>query len=216
MPLFPIFIDLEGKNCVVVGGGRVASRKIAALLKFGACITIISPHITDALKDLHDAGTVFVIERAYREGDLEGADIVIAAASDEEINTKVYKEAANKGIPVNVADRSGRLLKGTFNFPSTVIRDELVIGISTSGGYPALAKKIREKLEDAIPQRYGSMLGVLKELRSCIDTSNINPEIKEDTINDALQRALQFMDEDVPESLTEYIKEIMKKLTRGV
>ena len=162
MPVFPLFVDLKDKLCVVIGGGDVAARKIDVLLEFGAKIRVVSPGLSERLAALQQQGRIEAIKRGYAEGDLEGAFIAIAATPDSGVNEKVYEYAVKKGIFVDVADCPQ---KCTFIFPSIVRRGDLVVGISTSGGYPALSKNVRERIDAVLPQSYGSLLEMLKSCR---------------------------------------------------
>lgn len=162
MPMFPLFIDLRSKKCVVIGGGAVAERKVETLLQFDTHITVVSPEITDRIQQLKWEGRVVVIRKKYSEEDLEGAFLVVAATSDEKTNERISIDAAKNNLFVNVADCPERC---TFVFPAVVRRDELVVGISTSGGYPGLSKKIRQDIDKILPRDYGSMLETLKQCR---------------------------------------------------
>jgi len=139
---YPIFLDIEGKRCVVIGGGRVACRKIERLLSAKANVVVISPTLNEKLKK-----RVLWIEREYKNGDLEGAFIAIAATNNFEINQLVYNEAENRGILVNVVD-APRLCR--FITPSIIQRENICIAISSGGENPSLSKKIRLKLEEAL------------------------------------------------------------------
>lgn len=191
MPAFPLFIALKGKKCVVVGGGEVASRKIQVLLEFDAFITVISPEISESIQELKWQGKVIVIKKRYSEDDIEGAFMVIAATSDEKVNQKVYNDALRSNIFVNVADCPE---KCTFTFPSVVTRDELVIGISTSGGYPALAKKLRQKIEDVIPESYGTLLHILKQCRSRAQAEVYDAAKRRELLNRVLDEVVFYED----------------------
>lgn len=162
MPVFPLFVDLKDKLCVVVGGGKVAARKIDTLLQFEAKIRVVSPELSGRLEELKREGRVEVVERVYSEGDLEGAFIAIAATSDSMLNGEIYNYAVKNNIFVDVADCPQ---KCTFIFPSVVKRGDLVVGISTSGGYPALSKNIRKRIDGMLPQTYGDILEILKDCR---------------------------------------------------
>lgn len=163
MPLFPLFIDLNGKKCVVIGGGTVAARKVETLLQFGARLTVVSPEATPGIAEREKEGRVAHVKREYVHGDLEGAFLAIAASSDSSVNAEVYVEASERGIPVNVADDPA---KCSFVFPSTVVRGEFSIGIATSGLYPALSRRVREIIDDNIPQDMGKLLELLAGFRS--------------------------------------------------
>lgn len=186
MPLFPLFIDLRGKKCIVVGGGNVAARKIEALIGFEADITVISPEVTDRIKELEQAGELSIIPRGYRADDLEEAFLAIAATSDRQTNERVYSEAARKNILVNVADNGS---KCTFIFPSLVKRNDLVIGISTSRGYPSLSKKVRQEIESAVPEAYGELLELLKTFRSRVEAEVEDMEERKAMLNRIVNEA---------------------------
>jgi siroheme synthase-like protein len=133
MPFFPLFISLEGKRCVIVGGGAVAARKAKVLAEFGAALTVIAPDFSPELRSLEGAS---LCRRPYRgPPDLAGAALVLAASGDRELNRLVAAHAGAGGIPVNVADDPG--LCGFF-FPALVRRGNAVAGISSSGGCPRL------------------------------------------------------------------------------
>ncbi|MEW6680537.1 MAG: bifunctional precorrin-2 dehydrogenase/sirohydrochlorin ferrochelatase [bacterium] len=139
---YPIFLDIEGKRCVVVGGGKVAKRKIKGLLRAKADVVVISPDLDEELKK-----KVLWIEREYKNGDLNGSFIAIAATNNKEINQMVYNEAENRGGLVNVGD-SPNLCR--FIVPSIIQKEDFTIAISSGGKNPSLAKKIRLKLEEAL------------------------------------------------------------------
>jgi len=163
MAAFPFFIELKGKKCVVIGGGKVASRKIEILSKFNGDIVVISPEISDEIKVLKDFGRLVHINRCYESSDIIGAFIVIAATSDILVNDNIYTDAVNLGIFVNVADDPQ---KCTFLFPAVVKRSDLVIGISTSGSYPTLSKKIRKKVDSMVNSNMNEdVIFLLKEFR---------------------------------------------------
>lgn len=162
MAVFPLFIDLKGKRCVIIGAGRVAERKIETLLEFSTDILVISPETTERIQQLKWEDKLVVIKKRYSEEDIEGAFMVIAATSDSKVNEKIYCDAVKRNIFVNVVDNPERC---TFIFPSVVKRGELVVGISTSGSYPVLSKKIREKINSVLPKKLGSMVQTLKECR---------------------------------------------------
>ncbi|HEX9059945.1 MAG TPA: bifunctional precorrin-2 dehydrogenase/sirohydrochlorin ferrochelatase [Clostridia bacterium] len=162
MALFPLFVDIEGKKCVVVGGGSVAERRICVLLDFGARITVVSPEISPSIKELKWKDKLVIIKKRYSSEDIEDAFLAIAATNQPDINEQVAIDGARMGIPVNIADNRE---KCSFMFPAVVRRGEIVVGISTSGGFPALSGRIRRKIEDTFPQYYGDMLEVLKEAR---------------------------------------------------
>ncbi len=138
--LYPIFLDLSGRRCVVVGGGEVAGRKARKLSQARARVVVISPEIGAELESV----AVEVHRLLYAEGDLEGAFLAFAATDSREVNAAVAREAKERGIPVNVADKPS---EGDFALPSTLRRGGLQVAVSTGGASPALARRIRHQLE---------------------------------------------------------------------
>lgn len=162
-PYYPIFLNLQGKKCVVVGGGNVALRKVKTLLECGADITVISPKPHAEISKLFKSKAIQLVQRSYKPGDLRGAVLSIAATHVKEINHKVAEESKKNGIPVNVVDD---LEPSDFIMPSSFRRGNLSVAVSTSGMSPALAKKIRAKLEKKIGMEYAYLLSLVAEIRS--------------------------------------------------
>ena len=166
MSCYPIaLVHLGDARCIVVGGGRVAARKVAALREAGVRPVVISPALCGSLQRLAQSGEIQVIERAYRHGDLDGARVVIAATDDSATNEAVYDEAVSLGCLVNVVDDPARC---SFYVPAIVRRGELTISISTGGQSPALARRLREALEMQFDAAYGPYLSLLGELRPVV------------------------------------------------
>jgi precorrin-2 dehydrogenase/sirohydrochlorin ferrochelatase len=138
--LYPIFMDLSGRRCVVVGGGEVANRKARKLLQARAEVVVISPEVRPELESV----AVEVYRRPYERGDLKGACLAFAATDAREVNAAVAREAKARGVPVNVADRPS---EGDFALPSTLRRGRLQVAVSTGGASPALAREIKDELE---------------------------------------------------------------------
>jgi precorrin-2 dehydrogenase/sirohydrochlorin ferrochelatase len=149
--LYPIFLDLSGRRCVVVGGGKVADRKARKLLQARARVVVISPEIEPELESL----AVEVHRRPYREGDLEGAYLAFAATNVREVNAAVAREAKDRGIPINVADKPS---EGDFALPSTLRRGRLQVAVSTGGASPTLAQRIRGELEEAFGPEWAGIV----------------------------------------------------------
>lgn len=158
--LYPANLDLEGRPCVVIGGGKVAARKAGDLLDCGAQVTVVSPALDDEFRVL---GAFAHEARAYREGDLEDAFLAIAATDDEAVNGAVTAEAAERGILLNVVDQPDQC---DFQVPSSVRRGDLLITISTGGRLPALSRRIREQLEEEFPAEWGRVLQLLGDARA--------------------------------------------------
>lgn len=159
MGYFPFFIDIKGKKGLVVGGGRVAARKVEKLLPFSPRLTLIAPVI---LKELKENSGVSCLERRFRDEDVEGCMFVIAASDDEALNTHVASLCREKGILVNVVDCKENC---SFLFPALVKEGKLTVGISTEGASPQAAAQLRSMTAQQVPSRMEEILDDLAELR---------------------------------------------------
>jgi precorrin-2 dehydrogenase/sirohydrochlorin ferrochelatase len=162
MKYYPVYLDLRGRVCVVVGGGRVAERKAIALLDAGAEPVIVSPVLSTALTTLAGSGRVSLRKKHFEASDIRGAFLAVAATDDAATNEAVARACRSAGVLVNVADAPDA---GTFIAPSVVSRGDLLIAVSTCGASPALARKVRKDLERAYGPEYGLFLERMAELR---------------------------------------------------
>jgi precorrin-2 dehydrogenase/sirohydrochlorin ferrochelatase len=192
MSFYPICLDLEAKPCVVVGGGKVAERKVLGLLSCSAHVSVVSPELTEELSRQHNEGIIQWIKREYRPGDLERAFLVIAATDDEETQKQVYEEAGAHNILLNVADVPQRC---NFILPATVRQGDLSISISTAGKSPALARKLRLELEKRFGAEYRVLVDILGAIRPVILAACL-----EQTENEQLFKQLQH------DEMTEWIR----------
>jgi siroheme synthase-like protein len=160
---YPAFINLAGKSCVVVGGGEVALRKANALLEREAEVTVISPEVCPELTALANEGRIRISPRRYRSGDLDGAFLVISATDNRQTNGQVAGDAATRNVLVNVVDDAAL---SSFIVPSSFKRGDVVVAVSTSGRGPALARKIRTKLEAEFGEEYDDLARLVDEVRS--------------------------------------------------
>lgn len=144
MSYYPIFLQLADRPVLVVGGGKVALRKVRGLLEAGARVTVVAP----ACEPEFDSLPVRLLRRRFRASDLDGAVLAFAATSDRRVNRRVGVLAAERRIPANIADRAGEC---TFIVPARVTRGNVQIAISTGGENPRLAAALRRKLEEALP-----------------------------------------------------------------
>jgi precorrin-2 dehydrogenase / sirohydrochlorin ferrochelatase len=173
MRYYPIHLDIQNKNCLVVGGGGVGTRKVLTLLQCGASVTVVSPEISDRLQDLAESARLTLKPRPYRTEDLEGVFLVIGASDDETLNRRISSDAERRNTLCNIADQPE---KCNFILPSILRRDDLVITISTSGRSPALAKKLRKKLERRFGPEYGEFLKLMGAIRSKLLSQAHEPE----------------------------------------
>ena len=165
MGYYPVFLNLRGRFCVVVGGGKVAERKVRALLRAGATVRVVSPELTPRLAVLAARKTITATRRGYRKGDLcsrRSPLLVFAATDDPATQQAVRAEAERVGALVNLADDSAH---STFLVPACFARGELQVAISTSGASPALARKLRRQLQAMLGREYGAHLRFLREAR---------------------------------------------------
>jgi precorrin-2 dehydrogenase/sirohydrochlorin ferrochelatase len=162
MKYYPIFLQVTGRPCVVVGGGRVAQQKAESLLTAGAGVTLISPTVTPALATLVAAQRIIHHRRHYTRGDLRGCFLAYAATDDADVHADIAREADATGVLLNVVDQPELC---SFIVPSVMERGDLVIATSTSGTSPALAKRIRQDLEEIFGAEYALALQLLGRLR---------------------------------------------------
>ena len=154
MDMLPIFLDMQGRSCLVVGGGATASRKVGNLLRAGAAITLVSPVLCESLARKAEAGELRHLARAFEPDDIRGQRLVIAATDDREVNRRIAQLAGEADIPVNVVDDPEAC---TFVLPSIVDRSPVTIAVSSGKTSPVLARMLRTRLEALIPAGYGRL-----------------------------------------------------------
>ena len=162
MNTFPLFFKLEGRKVLIVGGGDVALRKADLLSRAGACITILAPSISDEIQALLNDSKHELIYENYNKNYMTGARVIIAGTDDEALNHQIHADATELNIPVNVVDTPHLC---DFIFPAIVDRNPIVIGISSNGKAPVLARLLRARLETLIPQGYGKLAKLAGEFR---------------------------------------------------
>jgi len=167
---YPVNLLLEGRRCLVVGGGRVAVRKVEGLLACGAQVKVVAPRL-DA--DLVDRAGVTCEQRAWKPGDLAGVWLVIAATDDPDANRAVYEAGERAGTWVNGADDPANC---SFTLPSVVRRGDLQVAVSTGGRSPALASWLRRRFEDEIGPEYGILLDLLATEREGLKAAGRSTE----------------------------------------
>jgi precorrin-2 dehydrogenase / sirohydrochlorin ferrochelatase len=160
---YPVLFNLKGRRCVVIGGGLIAEGKVGSLLEAEAAVTIVSPELTARLREWVEAGRLEYIGRQYEPGDLADAFLAISATDDRSVNAQVWEEAQENNIPINVVDDTPHC---NFIAPSILRRGDLIITVSTSGRAPALAVRLREKIETLVGDehvRFLELAGTLRE-----------------------------------------------------
>lgn len=159
MAYFPFFMDLAGREGLIVGGGAVAARKAEKLLPFGPRLTVAAPEI---LPELEALPGLTLVRRAFEPAMLEGKFFVIAAADHREANREIAALCRARGILVNAVDDREAC---TFLFPALARRGELTVGVSTAGASPSAAVWVKERVEEAVPEDFGDLLEYLASLR---------------------------------------------------
>jgi precorrin-2 dehydrogenase/sirohydrochlorin ferrochelatase len=159
---YPIYLQLHEQPSVVIGGGKIAEGKVEGLLTAGAKVSIVSPDLTSRLSELVKQDQIVHIARTYQPGDLTGAFMVICATDQNEINHQVWQEASANGQLVNVVDDTPRC---NFIAPAILRKGDLTIAISTAGKAPALAVRLKERLQEEIGPEYERFLELSGQLR---------------------------------------------------
>ena len=169
MSYYPINVRIAKRLCLVIGGGAVALRKVKGLLQAGARVRVISPEVVPELQSLSDSQKIEWLRRGYVEGDLRGAFLAFAGTDDRSVQAMVMREAEKTSVLINSADDP---YSSDFHIPAHFRRGQMLVTVSTGGGSPALAKKIREQLEIDIVPEYGAVVDLLAKIREQIVDRN--------------------------------------------
>lgn len=180
--LYPITVNLNGKRCLVVGGGKVAERRVTALQEQEAEITLVAPDATPKLQDMAASGTIKWQRENYQNGRLDGAFLVIAATSNRDVNAAVARDAQARGLLVCCADGYE---DGNFTTPSVIRRGDLVLTVTTGGKSPTLAALLRERLSEEFGPEWEALTALLGQMRG--DIQRLGDETAR---RDAVQRII--------------------------
>jgi len=183
--LFPMFLKLEGRRCLVVGAGRIGEPKIRSLLDCGADIRVIALEASEGVHQLARERKIRLELRGFAPDDLEGSFLVVVATSSCSLNESIYREAHGRGILCNVVDDPPRC---DFFYPAIVRRGALQIAVSTSGHSPSLAQKIRQQLERQFGEGYAQWVEELGETRRQILDSDLDPHQKKELLSSFASR----------------------------
>jgi len=163
MRYYPIYLDLKGRKALVVGGGAIAEGKALQLVAAGARVTVVSPELTEALRASVERGEIVYRSGSFIEEDLYGAVLVISATDDRKVNEEVSNAAAARGLLCNVVDQPDLC---NFITPALVTRGDLQISVSTGGGSPTLAQRVKREVAALIGEEYGALLEIAAEMRA--------------------------------------------------
>lgn len=173
--LFPMFVKLEGRNCLVVGGGTIAESKVKSLMVAGAKVKLVAPCVTVAIAEHARLSSITWIAREFEIRDLDRAFLVIAATANDKVNDLVFHEADRRNILCNAVDQPTRC---HFYFPAVVRRGRLQMAISSSGLSPALTQRIRKELEAEFGPGYEEWLERLGRIRAWLMRKELDPEAR--------------------------------------
>jgi siroheme synthase-like protein len=161
-PYYPIYLDIEDRDVMIIGGGNVCARKAETMMKYGARVTVVSPKFTDEIQQWAREGKLSIRRKAYEESDVDGANIVIASTDDQRVNEQIAADCRKRRIPVNVVDVTPLC---EFIVPAIIESGSIQIAVSTGGKSPALARTLKEDLQRLVGPEYAEVNDVLGTLR---------------------------------------------------
>lgn len=168
MKLYPVSLNVQGRICLVVGGGAVAERKAAGLLAAGASVVVVSPQATPGLQGRAEAGEIVWHAAPYGTGDMNGVFLVVACTDNKKVNAQIVRDAWERSLLVLCADNPGA---GSFVSPTVIRRGPLTLTVSTEGGSPTLSAVVREKLEDEFGPEWGPLTLLVSKMREIVKTN---------------------------------------------
>lgn len=203
MPPLPIFLKLEGRNCLVVGGGNVAESKIESLLQAGANVAVVAPEVSEKVASWTSTGKLIWLAKQFEPADLDGIYLVIAATNDPDVNHVVYTLAEDRSILCNAVDDPTFC---HFYYGAVVRRGALQIAISTNGLSPALAQRLRRELEEQFGPEYEGWLEYLGAMRDLIRASTDDSNLRKQDLHRLVQ----------PEAFEEFVESQRQSVSGGV
>lgn len=207
---YPMMLNIENKECVIIGGGDIAYRKILELIEYGASITLVSPSINEDIKVLVDNKSINYIQDIYDKAYVENTYIVVASTNDSRVNNQIFRDCSKRKILVNVVDDPKNC---SFIVPSKIKRGDLTIAISTNGKSPTLSRSIREELEKKYDEHYEVFLNILGDVRQEVMRKVKDYSKKKEIFNaimkeDYLTKLKLFGEEIVRKEINEYLKNL--------
>jgi len=213
MKLYPVMLNINGRQTVVIGGGEVAARKISDLLDSGAMVKVISPDFNREILKLNEqyGERLVLLKKVYEKNDLSGAVLVFSAADDSQVNAAVFTEAEEKGILINAVDDPPNC---SFYVPSFVRKGDLLFSLSTGGASPAMAARLRREMEKHIPSGIDLILEKLKQARTVLKedkffsgiSSSLRGSILKHIVND--DRLLEELSSCGDDELIEFLDRV--------
>jgi precorrin-2 dehydrogenase/sirohydrochlorin ferrochelatase len=185
MRYYPVNLDIRNRNCLVVGGGDVGTRKVMTLLDCGAMVIVVSPAVTEKIEELSNKGLIKLERRGFKPTDLDQMFLVIGATDNPELNRQIHAGAERLGMLCNIADRPEVC---NFILPAIVNRGDLIIAISTSGKSPAFAKTMRKDLEKKFGTEYAEFLTLMGGIRTKLLSQDHEPEAHKHLFENLIKR----------------------------
>lgn len=201
MSYFPLFMELKDRDCLVVGGGRVAWRKVKVLMDFGARVSVVAPEI---IPEIGELGPVQLLEREFLDDDVRGRILVVAATDDEALNQRISRLCQARSIPVNVVDQ---IQDCSFIFPAYVKRGEVVAAFSSGGQSPVMTQYLKSQIKPVMTEELGELAACLGSIRDVVHSSVQTETARKHLYEELFQLGLQKGEN--PE--TEEIWNVMKK-----
>jgi len=193
MRYYPIYLDVQNRHCLVVGGGCVVIRKVLTLLECSAAVTVVSPVVHEKLQALSNKGKIALEIRTFQPSDINGKFLVIGATDNQMLNQQIHTVAERLGVLCNIADQPDAC---NFILPSIVNKGDLVIAISTSGKSPAFAKKLRQDFEKQFGSEYADFLKLMGAIRKKLLAKDHKPEVHKPLFEQLITRGLVEMIKD--------------------
>lgn len=204
MSNFPIFMDLRDKNILIVGGGDVAYRKWRTLSEFDATVTVVALSVSEGIKK----ETLNWMEKSFEPADLDGKDLAVIATNDRMKNQEIAALCKNRHIFINVADDSAQ---SDFTFPSYIRKKDIVIGVSTSGKSPVIARYIKDKIEALISDELVAMTEWMGEVKSKLKHSTLDMKTKKSIYNYFMELFDKTKKVPSKEEKDKYIQKLLEK-----
>ena len=204
MAYFPMFVQLKNKKCLVIGGGRIALRKIEVLKDFEADVTVIAPEMIPQIRQIDKIRRIF---RTFMEEDFKEAELVVAATNDQKVNSEISKICMQRKIPVNAVDQKEDC---SFIFPSYVKEGEVVAAFSSGGQSPMITQYLKEKIKPNLTEELGQIAQILGSLRafakSCISTEQQRKEFYKELLQIGLKDIDSLEEQQINEIIQKYTK----------
>ena len=189
-PYYPVFLELSGRPVLVIGGGRLALEKVTGLLVAEARVTVVAPTLNEELTSLRDGGRIEHLARAYESGDMFGRAVVMAANDDPADNARLQSDARSVGVLLNAADDPAHC---DFILPAVVRQPPLTLAISTGGGSPAVARRVREELTDYLDADTSTLAELVAEVRADLRRLNVFQPIPADAWQSAMDGQVRIL-----------------------